>query len=123
MGFYADDDLRARTKMDGVLTVVDARHFVEQLTRPRSAGSVNESAQQVGFADRLLLNKVDTVDEAALQTVEAEIRNINQICPIIRCSLETSPEKVPLDELLKSESFSLDRVLQEFQVDSEPTGP
>lgn len=120
--FYAEDELRERTRMDGVLTVVDAHHFLEQLRRHRSQGAVNESAQQVGFADRLILNKIDAVSEATLQEVEAEIRCINQICPIYRCSLATRPNEIPLDQLLHSESFSLDRVLRDLG-EPEPQEP
>lgn len=120
--FYAEDELRERTRMDGVLTVVDAHHFIEQLRRQRSQGAVNESAQQVGFADRLILNKVDSVSEATLQEVEKEIRCINQVCPIYRCSLATRPDQVPLDQLLHSESFSLDRVLRDLG-EPEPQEP
>jgi len=121
--FYADEDLRMRTKIDGVLTVVDARHFLQQLRRQRSQGAVNESAQQVGFADRLLLNKTDAVDGEALQAVEMEIRSINQVCPIFRCSLAHCPEQVPLDSLMKTESFSLDRVLREGLDQAAPQAP
>jgi len=83
-------------------------------------GAVNESAQQVGFADRILLNKVDASTERDVAAVEAEIRTINQSCPIFRISLVTAPDKVPLDQLLKADSFSLDRVLLE---PDEPSGP
>ncbi|CAE8697040.1 unnamed protein product, partial [Polarella glacialis] len=55
--FFADEELRERTRIDGVITLVDARHFLQQLRRDRSDGSVNESAQQVAFADKVLLNK------------------------------------------------------------------
>lgn len=112
--FYAEERLRQRTRIDGVLTVVDAKHFLEQLRRRRSDGAVNESAQQIGFADKLLLNKVDAVDDATLQSVEAEIRSINAVCPIIRCSLSTHPDQVPIDVLLGCQSFSLDRVVQDL---------
>lgn len=113
--FYVDDELRSRTRIDGVLTLVDARYFLTQLRRQRSDGSVNESAQQVGFADKILLNKTDLVDPGSLREVMAEVRRMNRICPIVRCSLATQPDKVPLDELLSIESFSLDRVLQDVE--------
>lgn len=112
--FYAEESLRERTRIDGVLTVVDAAHFLEQLRRRRSDGAVNESAQQVGFADKLLLNKVDAVDAAAVEAVEAEVRSINAACPIIRCSLAQRPNEVPLGELLGVGSFCLDRILQDL---------
>lgn len=113
--FYAEDELRDRTRVDGVLTVVDAAHFLQQLQRERSDGAVNESAQQVAFADKILLNKVDAVEESVLKSVEEEIRRINAICPVLRCSLQKRPDEVPLDQLLTMESFSLDRVLRDME--------
>lgn len=112
--FYADDDLRDRTRVNGVVTLVDARHFVLQLRRDRSLDAVNETAQQVAFADRILLNKVDMVSENALKQVEEEIRHINQLAPVFRCSLASRPTEVPLHAILTSDSFSLDRVLQDL---------
>lgn len=119
--FYADEDMRERTRMDGVLTVVDACHFLTQLKRQRSDGAVNESAQQVGFADRLLLNKMDAVSPDALVAIEAEIRRMNELCPIIRCSLALRPQEIPLDQLLGLGTFSLDRVLQSLVGEAQET--
>ncbi|CAE8595949.1 unnamed protein product [Polarella glacialis] len=105
--FFADEELRERTRIDGVITLVDARHFLQQLRRDRSDGSVNESAQQVAFADKVLLNKVDAVDASALQEVEHEIRRINGVCPIVRCSLASKPGEVPLGAVCKYKSNCL----------------
>merc|ERR1719191_524490 len=57
--FGKDDTIRKYCKIDGILTVVDCKHFLTQLNRERPHDAVNEPAQQVGFADKLLLNKVD----------------------------------------------------------------
>ena len=46
--FFADEELRARTRVDGVLTVVDAVHFLQQLSR-------------VGGSERLLWRARDTI--------------------------------------------------------------
>lgn len=121
--FYAEEELLDRTKINGVLTVVDACHFLQQVRRSRSAGAVNESAQQVGFADRLLLNKVDAVDGSTLEQVEASIRSINELCSITRCSLSQNPWAVDLPGLLAAESFSLDRVLDELGATGAPAAP
>jgi G3E family GTPase len=42
-----------------VITVVDAKHIVQHLDEVKPDGSVNESVEQIAFADRILLNKVD----------------------------------------------------------------
>lgn len=113
--FFVEEQLRARTRMDGVLTVVDAVHFLQQLNRERSDGSVNESVQQVAFADTLLLNKIDCVKEGEIPQLEAELQQINSTCRIIHSSLTQRANEVPLDQLLGCESFALDRVLTDFE--------
>ena len=110
-----EPDLRERTRVDCVLTLVDACHFLQQLSRSRSEDAVNESMQQVAFADKILLNKVDAASAASLQEVEATIRSINALCPIVRCSLAKNPTVLPLDELFTAQGFSLDRILQRMQ--------
>ena len=110
--FYVEPELRERTCVDCVLTLVDACHFRQQLTRSRSDGAVNESIQQVAFADKILLNKVDAVNPAALQEVEATIRSMNALCPIVRCSLAKNPGAISLDELLTAKGFSLDHIMK-----------
>eukprot|EP00913_Durusdinium_trenchii_P019898 g18705.t1 len=67
--FFVDEELRERTRVDGVLTVIDTVHFLQQLQRERSADAVNESAQQVAFADKVLLNKATARRRFMLQSV------------------------------------------------------
>lgn len=45
-------------------------------------GAVNESIQQIAFANKLLLNKIDLVKEEDITRVEKRIRDINKLCPI-----------------------------------------
>ena len=62
-----DPEVRAFARLDGVVTLVDAKHIEQHLDESKSDGAINESVSQVAFADRLLLNKVDLVpDETAL---------------------------------------------------------
>jgi G3E family GTPase len=57
--------------LDAVVTVVDARHAMDQLDRHE------EAQRQVGFADKILLSKTDLVDAAALDALKARLRRIN----------------------------------------------
>jgi G3E family GTPase len=41
--------------------------------------------EQICFADKVLLNKTDLVDEAKLKAIEGEIRKLNPTTPILRC--------------------------------------
>jgi G3E family GTPase len=84
---------------------------LQQLDRERSEGAVNESAQQVAFADKILLNKVDSVDDVLLEETKATIRSINTLAPIRTCSMAKNPDEVPLGELLSIDAFDATRLL------------
>merc|ERR1712061_459779 len=83
--FFADDSVQQNFSLDGILTVVDAKHLIPHLDEEKPEGVENEAVEQVAFADRILLNKCDTVDEAQLAEVERRIRMINDTVQIKRC--------------------------------------
>src|SRR6201984_93497 len=61
---FVNEALRRKTKLDAIVTVADARHLLEQIDR------APEAQEQLAFADVVLVNKVDLVDEASLATLE-----------------------------------------------------
>lgn len=103
--FGKDDIVKKYCKIDGVLTVVDCKHFLTQLNRERPKDAVNEPAQQVGFADKLLLNKIDACSRELVEETKSVIRGINAFVPIRETCLAKEPERVPLDDLLAIEAF------------------
>eukprot|EP00450_Noctiluca_scintillans_P027020 CAMPEP_0194516980 /NCGR_PEP_ID=MMETSP0253-20130528/50021_1 /TAXON_ID=2966 /ORGANISM="Noctiluca scintillans" /LENGTH=480 /DNA_ID=CAMNT_0039360895 /DNA_START=32 /DNA_END=1474 /DNA_ORIENTATION=+ len=106
--FFADDYIQARMMLDGIITVVDAKHFLQHVREEKPEGVENETVEQIAFADRILVNKVDLVTEEILSEVEAEIRNVNKVAPIFR----TQDSKIDLSEIIGTRSFSLDKVLE-----------
>jgi G3E family GTPase len=100
--FFADDDVRAKTKLDSIVTLVDAKHIEAALLDTR------EAAEQIAFADVLLLNKTDLVSDADLKRIEARLRRMNPVARIIR----TEKSSVALAEVLGRGSFDLDRILE-----------
>merc|ERR1719456_1800507 len=72
--FFVDPEVCALYKLDGIITVVDAKHCLEHLNEEKPEGVENESVEQVAFADRLLLNKTDLVSEEELQTVKDSVK-------------------------------------------------
>jgi len=106
--FFADDYIQARMVLDGIITVVDAKHALQHLREEKPEGVENEAIEQVAFADRILLNKTDLVDQGTLAEVEAEIRKINLVAPVVR----TQQSVVDLDSIIGIRGFSLDRVLE-----------
>src|ERR1700684_1672385 len=53
--FFVDDDLHAKLQLDGIVTVVDAKHVALHL------GEQKEVQEQIAFADVIVLNKTDLV--------------------------------------------------------------
>jgi len=99
--FFMDDDVRARAKLDAVVTVADAKHLTESLA------TSEEAQEQIGFADVVLLNKTDLVGPEELAAVERAIRNMNPHAIIHR----TERCAIPLDRVLDRGAFDLDRIL------------
>lgn len=103
--FWVDAELESQVYLDAVVTVCDARHIAEHLQRTR------EAPQQVAYADRILLNKCDLVDEAVLADAEARIRHVNQSAPVQR----TTFSQVPLHELVGIQAFDPLRAAQQVE--------
>jgi len=100
--FFLDQETKSNTSLDAVVTVVDARHFEQQLE------SSQQVREQVVFADAIILNKTDLVDEAGLASAREAIRRLNPRAEIIassRCD-------VPMDKVLNRRSFDLTRLLE-----------
>ncbi len=99
--FFVDEDVKARTRLDSVTTVVDARHVGAQLDGSR------EAREQVAFADQIILNKTDLVSEEELEAVEARLRRLNPLAPVHRAERSN----VPLETVLGRGGFDLDRIV------------
>src|SRR5271167_3511048 len=83
--FFVDDDVKARTRLDSVTTVVDAKHILLRLSDSR------EAREQIAFADQIVLNKTDLVSPEDLGIIEARIRRINPLAPIHRAQRSNVP--------------------------------
>merc|ERR1712048_884624 len=107
--FFADDYVQQHMRLDGILTLVDAAHIIQHLDDVEPEGVENEAVEQIAFADRILLNKTDLVeDEAHLKEVENRIRAINASVPIKR----TTNSEVEMDYILGIRGFSLDKIME-----------
>ena len=105
--FFVDDEIRDRLRLDAIVTMVDAAHVLEHLDEVKPDDVENEAVEQVAFADRMILNKVDLVDEPKLTAVESRLRSINSAAEIVR----SQDAKVDLDRILDVGAFDLQRVL------------
>lgn len=94
--------------LDSIITVVDAKHILEHLREEKPEGVENESVEQIAFADRILLNKCDLVDDDKLKEVREAIKGINRNEDI----METKYSKVDPAKLLKIGAFDVDKVVE-----------
>lgn len=99
--FFMDDDVRRATRLDAVVTVVDAKHISERLK------DSPEAEDQIAFADTIVLNKVDLVNPEELAAVEAMIHAINPYASVHK----TQNSQVALDVVLDRGAFDLNRIL------------
>ena len=106
--FFVDEKVVERYKLDGIITVVDAKHIIQHLDDEKPEDVENESVEQLAFADRIMLNKIDLVDEEQLQLVESRIKAINNFAPIYR----TQNSLIEPKELINIGSFDLERTLE-----------
>jgi G3E family GTPase len=99
--FFVDDDVRRKTKLDAVVTLVDAKHLVAEIER------APEAQEQIAFADVILLNKTDLVSRDELAGVETRIRQINPYASLHH----TKHCDVDLRKVLGRDAFDLNRIL------------
>jgi G3E family GTPase len=100
--FFVDADVRAKTKLDAIVTIVDAKHAAQQLE------TSEEAAEQVAFADVILLNKTDLVAKDELAALERQVRGVN---PTARLHRMTRGD-IALEAIMGLHAFDLDRVTE-----------
>ncbi|KAK4761044.1 hypothetical protein SAY87_005937 [Trapa incisa] len=104
--FYAEDEVFNEVKLDGVVTLVDAKHVGFHLDDVKPKGVVNEAVEQIAYADRIIVNKTDLVGEPDIASLVQRIRNINGMAHLKR----TQYGKVDLDYVLGIGGFDLERI-------------
>eukprot|EP00947_MAST-08B_sp_MAST-8B-sp1_P006086 g6086.t1 len=134
--FWVDEELDCSIRLDGIVTLVDARHLEKQL----DDGLCTEAHLQIAFADCVVINKLDLLRQpppptttmttttmttttkptkpqrkkqpaattTTLEAVKGRVRGINAVAKV--CCTERSV--VDLDEILDIRSFDPARALQ-----------
>ncbi|CAE8738445.1 unnamed protein product [Polarella glacialis] len=83
--FMTSPEISGELRLDGVITVADAKHILARLDDEVEEGAVNEAYQQVAFCDKLLLNKLDLVSAEYAIEVKDRLRSINAYAKILPC--------------------------------------
>jgi len=99
--FFVDEGVRAKTRLDAIVTVVDAKNLAAQL---RDSA---EASAQIAFADVIVVNKLDLVSAEEITAVEAAIAAINPYARLIRATRSA----VDVTAILDQNAFELSRIL------------
>lgn len=100
--YDVDTTIAERYRLDAIVTVVDGKHVVQHLDETQTDGVGNQTSNQIAFGDRILINKVDLIGEAELDTVKQRVRAINQSAEL----LTSSHGNVELKKILGVNAFS-----------------
>ena len=96
---FLGTELRDLTRLDSIITVVDAANYSLDLFNSQAAHS------QIAYGDVIMLNKADLVDEADLDALEVRIRDIKDGARILR----TTRSQVPIPLILSVGLFETDK--------------
>jgi len=111
--FFVDDEMKERLALDGIVTIVDAKHIWLHIDES------DQAKEQIAFADVLLLNKIDLVPPQEVDKLEARIREMNPAAKIFR----TKDAQIDLDRVLNQGGFNLERALDVDPMFLEPEYP
>ena len=100
---FLGSDLRDATRLDSIITLVDAENFSDELLEGEVARA------QIVYSDMLLLNKCDLVAEERLNALEQQLRSIKTDARILR----SVKGEVPLPLLLSVGLFESDKIVAE----------
>jgi len=99
--FFVDEEVGMHYMLDAVITVVDARHAMQQLDEHE------EAQRQVGFADKILLSKTDLVDANQIATLRSRLMHMNPRAPISNVDFG----QIAISEVLNLKGFYLNAKL------------
>ncbi|MCP9888184.1 GTP-binding protein [Cyanobium sp. ATX 6A2] len=106
---FLGSDLRDATRLDSIITLVDAENFSDELLEGEVARA------QIVYGDMILLNKCDLVAEERLKALESRLRQIKTDARILR----SVKGAVPLPLLLSVGLFESDRVVAD-SIENDP---
>ena len=99
--FFTDEILIKHTQLDAIVTVVDARHI-------NNHWDSHEAEEQIAFADVVLLNKVDLVDDDELSALWEKVHSLNAIATVH----STRDCNIELSKILDKGAFDLQNALR-----------
>jgi len=80
--FFSEESIFDKVRLEGVVTMVDAKHVMRHLESDLESEKTDEVVEQIAYADSIILNKTDLVTEEELSKIQEEIRGLNKIATI-----------------------------------------
>jgi len=101
--FFVDQDVHEQYELDGIITLVDAKHVNTHLDE-----NTDEVMAQIAFADRIILNKADLVADDEMQSLKRRLQEINRMAGFYSATMANAP----IAELLDIGGFDLERAVE-----------
>jgi G3E family GTPase len=95
--FILDERINQHYYLDGVVTIVDAKHIGKNLSEAK------ETQEQIGFADRIVLNKTDLLLGEELEQLRSRLASMNSQARIF----ETVQCDLPISQVIGIDAFNL----------------
>ena len=95
--FFMDESLQKYFYLDSVVTVIDAVHIEQNLAE------IKETQDQIGFADIIIINKIDAVSKEQVISVENKLRSMNSLARIFKAERAN----IPIEEIFGVKAFDL----------------
>ncbi|MGI9260174.1 MAG: CobW family GTP-binding protein [Gammaproteobacteria bacterium] len=100
--FLVQEDIQDYYQLDGIITLVDAKHVVQHLD-----DDTDEVLAQVAFADRIIVNKVDLVSEDDKRALNKRLQSMNTMAQLYEATMADAP----IPELLNIGGFNVQRAM------------
>ena len=106
--FLIEDEISKSLFLDGIVTLVDAKHVSKNLNEQEVVW------EQIAFANVILLNKADLVTKPEMEKLEKQIRQINPTAKVCK----TTNAVIDLDKILNIGGFDLNNTLETITFDT-----
>lgn len=114
--FFINDPIANEVELDAIVTMVDAKHIGQHLEDLHLDGMDNQAVDQIVCADRIVINKVDLVDDPSLAVLTSRIRSLNATADLVTSSYA----QIDLAKILGVGAFESTQKLMEMGADKHP---
>ena len=108
--FFINDPIAAEVELDAIVTMVDAKHVAQHLEDLQLDGVDNQAVDQIVCADRIVINKVDLVTPAEVESLRGKIRGLNATAELVTSSYA----QIDLSRILGIGAFEATQKLMEI---------